>query len=122
VSVVVTPSAREAFTTRELTTAYKYFEERGPQYVNAETGRGFPLRPGRTFAPTRPGSLSGFRPFVLNRNICNFLWYGGLRGVRAKVLGRLGWRLQAPFKSVCSILPIARRLKAGVSYGVSRTL
>jgi hypothetical protein len=37
-SVVVTPSARETFTPRELTTAYKYFEERGPQYVNAETG------------------------------------------------------------------------------------
>jgi hypothetical protein len=37
-SVVVTPSARETFTPRELTTAYKYFEERGAQYVNAETG------------------------------------------------------------------------------------
>jgi hypothetical protein len=37
-SVVVSPSAREAFTPRELTDAYKQFEERGPQYVNAETG------------------------------------------------------------------------------------
>jgi hypothetical protein len=37
-SVVVDPSAREAFTPRELTDAYKHFEERGPQYVNAETG------------------------------------------------------------------------------------
>jgi len=37
-SVVVTPGARETFTPRELTTAYKHFEERGPQYVNAETG------------------------------------------------------------------------------------
>ena len=37
-SVVVDPSARETFTPRELTAAYKQFEERGPQYVNAETG------------------------------------------------------------------------------------
>jgi len=37
-SVVVDPSARETFTPRELTAAYKHFEERGPQYVNAETG------------------------------------------------------------------------------------
>jgi hypothetical protein len=37
-SVVVDPSARETFKSRELTTAYKYFEERGPQYVDAETG------------------------------------------------------------------------------------
>ena len=37
-SVVVDPSACETFTPRELTTAYKQFEERGPQYVNAETG------------------------------------------------------------------------------------
>jgi hypothetical protein len=34
----VTPSARETFTPREITDAYKHFEERGPQYVNAETG------------------------------------------------------------------------------------
>ena len=37
-SVVVTPSARETFTPRELTDAYKQFKERGPQYVSAETG------------------------------------------------------------------------------------
>jgi hypothetical protein len=36
-SVVVTPSARETFTPRELTDAYKQFEERGPQYVNSKT-------------------------------------------------------------------------------------
>src|SRR5215203_1896028 len=47
--------------------------------------------------------------------LCGMVW---LRGERAKVLGRLGWRLQAPFKSVCSILPIARHLRAGASYGV----
>ena len=37
-SVVVDPSAREAFTPREITTAYKHFEELGPQYVDAESG------------------------------------------------------------------------------------
>jgi hypothetical protein len=37
-SVVVHPSARETFTPREITTAYKQFEERGPQYVDVETG------------------------------------------------------------------------------------
>jgi hypothetical protein len=39
-SVVVTPSARETFTPRELTDAYRIFKERGPQYVDAETGLG----------------------------------------------------------------------------------
>jgi hypothetical protein len=37
-NVVVDPSARETFTPREITIAYKQFEEHGPQYVNAETG------------------------------------------------------------------------------------
>jgi hypothetical protein len=37
-SVVVTPSARETFTARELTDAYQQFKERGPQYVSAESG------------------------------------------------------------------------------------
>ena len=37
-SVVVTPSARETFTPRELSEAYQQFKERGPQYVSAETG------------------------------------------------------------------------------------
>ena len=37
-SVVVDPSARDAFTPREITTAYERFEERGPQYVDAQTG------------------------------------------------------------------------------------
>jgi hypothetical protein len=36
--VIVEPSAREAFTPRELTDAYKDFEKRGPQYLDAETG------------------------------------------------------------------------------------
>ena len=37
-NVVVHPSARETFTPREITTAYKQFEEHGAQYVDAETG------------------------------------------------------------------------------------
>ena len=37
-SVIVDPSARDTFTPRELIAAYKHFKERGPQYVNAETG------------------------------------------------------------------------------------
>ena len=37
-NVVVTPSARERFTPRELTAAYEDFLERGPQYLNAPTG------------------------------------------------------------------------------------
>jgi len=37
-SVVVTPSARETFTPRELADAYKDFETRGPQYLDDETG------------------------------------------------------------------------------------
>ena len=37
-NVVVDPSARETFTPREIATAYKQFEERGPQYVDAENG------------------------------------------------------------------------------------
>jgi len=37
-SVVVEPSAREVFTPRELTEAYKDFEEHGAQYLDAEAG------------------------------------------------------------------------------------
>jgi hypothetical protein len=36
--VVVTSSARETFTPREITAAYEQFKERGPQYLDAETG------------------------------------------------------------------------------------
>ncbi len=35
---MATPSAYETFTPRELSAAYKDYAERGPQYVNAETG------------------------------------------------------------------------------------
>ena len=37
-NVVVDPSAREAFTPRELAEAFEDFEKSGPQYLNAETG------------------------------------------------------------------------------------
>ena len=36
--VVVQPSARETFTPRELVATYTEFLERGPQYLDAETG------------------------------------------------------------------------------------
>jgi len=36
--VVVEPSAREAFTPRELTEAYEDSEKRGAQYLDAESG------------------------------------------------------------------------------------
>ena len=34
----MTRSTREMFTPRELTAAYKVFKERGPHYLDAETG------------------------------------------------------------------------------------
>jgi hypothetical protein len=37
-TVVATPSARERFTPRELSAAYEDYTERGPQYMNAQTG------------------------------------------------------------------------------------
>jgi hypothetical protein len=37
-SVVVDPSARETFTPRQLADAYEQFIERGPQYLDTETG------------------------------------------------------------------------------------
>jgi hypothetical protein len=36
-----------------------------------------------------------------------------MMGLRAKVLGRLGRTENSPSKSVCSILPLARHLRAG---------
>jgi hypothetical protein len=38
-SVVVKPSARETFTPRELTDAYKFFKEHGPQYLSDDSGQ-----------------------------------------------------------------------------------
>src|SRR5215211_3127396 len=42
------------------------------------------------------------RPFVVDRNICHFLWYGGVAGDGLRSVG-----VSPPSKSVCSILPIA---------------
>jgi len=50
------------------------------------------------------------RPFVIDRNICHFLWYGGIAGEGLRSVG-----VSPPSKSVCSILPLARHLRAGVS-------
>jgi hypothetical protein len=59
--------------------------------VHSLTGTS-PLRPGRTLAPTRPGSLSrsGSRPFGIDRNICNFLWYGVVAGEGLRSVGADG--------------------------------
>src|SRR5215210_361006 len=83
-------------------------------------GAGTPLRARRTGfyhrvgAPTTP--RAGFRPFVANRNICNFMWYGGVeRGVAGVGLRSVGEEALPSSKSVCSILPIVRHLRAGVS-------
>jgi hypothetical protein len=49
-----------------------------------------------------------------------FMWYGGVEGgLRAKVLGRLGGT-HPPSKSECSILPIARYLRAGPTMHLAR--
>jgi hypothetical protein len=51
-----------------------------------------------------------FRRFVVDRNICHFLWYGGVAGEGLRSVGADGEF--PPSKSVFSILPIARRLSA----------
>ena len=64
-----------------------------------------------TAAPLRSqaGSLSGFRPFGADRNIRHFLWYGGVAGDGLRSVGE---EALPSSKSVCSILPIARRLSS----------
>jgi hypothetical protein len=49
------------------------------------------------------------RSFGADRNSCHFLWYGGVAGEGLRSVGA------APSKSVCSILPLARHLRAGES-------
>jgi hypothetical protein len=44
------------------------------------------------------------RPFVVDRNIRHFLWYGGVAGDGLRSVGDDGLPSS---KSVCSILPIA---------------
>jgi len=52
----------------------------------------------------RVGALwsTRLRPFVVDRNIRHFLWYGGVAGDGLRSVG-----VSPPSKSVCSILPIA---------------
>ena len=98
-----------AFALRPLRIARgrRWCEHDYPRWGGHTTDRehcNFPVRRHRYLSWGRSSHGAGFRPFVANRNICNFLWYGVVEGgLRAKVLGRLGWRLQAPSKSVCSI-------------------
>src|SRR5215211_2971214 len=82
----------------------------GPHNNNRGGGNRGGVAP--TAAPIRSqaGSLSGFRPFVLDRNIRHFLWYGGVAGEGLRSDGVDDLPLS---KSVCSILPIARHLRAG---------
>src|SRR5215204_2135457 len=47
----------------------------------------------------------GPRPVVVDRNICHFVWYGGVAG---EGLRSVGEEALPSSKSVCSILPIAR--------------
>src|SRR5829696_3489176 len=54
------------------------------------------------------------RPFVVDRNICHFLWYSGVAGEGLRSVGADG---ELPTKSVCSILPIAHHLRAGALRG-----
>ena len=57
------------------------------------------------------------RPFVADRNICHFLWYSGVAGEGLRSVGADG---ELPTRSVCSILPIAHHLRAGVPRGSGR--
>jgi hypothetical protein len=47
---------------------------------------------------------NGLRPFVVDRNIHHFLWYGGVAGDGLRSVGEED---PPSSKSVCSILPIA---------------
>jgi dodecin len=52
-------------------------------------------------------SFGASRTIVLDRNNCSFLWYGGVAGEGLRSVGK---DFLPSSKSVCSILPIARRL------------
>ena len=54
------------------------------------------------------------RPFVVDRNIRHFVWYGGVAGEGLRSDGEEALPLS---KSGCSILPLVRRLQAGVLRG-----
>ena len=80
-----------------------------------------PYVPGRAFAPGQGrgrwvliGIPALCRTFVVDRNIRHFLWYGGVasEGLRSDGVDYL-----PPSKSGCSILPLARHLRAGALRG-----
>jgi len=57
----------------------------------------------------RAGASFGVsRSFGADRNSCHFLWYGEVAGEGLRSVGAA-----SPSKSVCSILPLARHLRAG---------
>src|SRR5215213_376718 len=62
----------------------------------------------RSAAPCRGASRSA----VVDRNICDFVWYGGVAGDGLRSVGE---DFLPSSKSVCSILPIAHHSRAGVS-------
>src|SRR5215213_4934729 len=63
------------------------------------------LFPTSLLPTTRPSLCDlGLRPFVLDRNIRHFLWYGGVAGDGLRSVGE---EALPSSKSVCSILPIA---------------
>jgi len=86
----------------------------GPHNNNRGGGNRGGVAPTAAPIRSRAGSLSGFRPFVLDRNIRHFLWYGGVAGEGLRSDGVDDLPLS---KSVCSILPIARHFRAGVLRG-----
>src|SRR5215203_7548607 len=56
------------------------------------------------------------RPFIVDRKISHFFWYGGVAG---EGLRSVGVDPLPSSKSVCSILPLARHLRAGELFSAS---
>jgi hypothetical protein len=56
------------------------------------------------------------RPFIVDRKISHFFWYGGVAG---EGLRSVGVDPLPSSKSVCSILPLARHLRAGEVFSAS---
>src|ERR687894_798573 len=68
-----------------------------------------PSASARSLHPPGRGILRSMsRPFGVDRNSCHFLWYGVVAGEGLRSVGAA-----SPSKSVCSILPLARHLRAG---------
>jgi hypothetical protein len=52
--------------------------------------RNFPVRGAQASIMGRSSHARGVRPFVANRNICHFLWYGGVAGEGLRSVGADG--------------------------------